>query len=363
MPAAPAAAAEGRSLSLIHTAKLNHPKSQEDSEAWEARKTLFERRKRQGLKVAAYGMSHEARDTYAEMEGDLLWRAHRQEECGNYLVLRQAIEGDDNQPRIHRASLCGLRWTCPFCAAQLGAKKAAHYSARLAELRLAEDQRRCYFFTLTVPNGPDLVETYGKLNDAFKKLHIRYQNAKRRKNGSTFQRIVGQLGQFEIKRGKDSGWWHPHYHGVFITNGRLDYAEFRQAWADAVGDEKTWCKVLLLDTEKRLMTGQRMELDELRSSLMKDLNEVIKYPHKIDTKRPEDAWFCWSVLGRSRMTRTWGEVRHKSFEELTDEPIDWDQVAFIERMLCWSEDRYDEHDLPGTPQPFEEFADHQTGTL
>lgn len=354
--AAPADEEANASLSLIPTAKVNHPKTEEAGKAWEDKRAKFERRKRAGMRVANYGMGREARDLYAEQEEALLWRAHRQQECGNYLVMRQAIEGDDVTPRLHRATLCGLRWTCPICAAQLGAKKASHYAARLAELRLADENRRAYFVTLTVANGPDLRESFDMLAAGVKKIHLRYQNAKARKNGSTFGRIVAQVGQFEVKRGEGSGLWHPHYHGILVTDGRFDYGEFRQAWADALGRENAWCKVLLCRTEYAIRNGAGLDLEAMRSGFMGDLSEVIKYVHKIDGRRPEDAWFCWATLGAQRMTRTWGQVRHKSFDELTDEPLDWDQVAFIERMLCWEGNEYAVHEMPGTVEPYDEFA-------
>lgn len=301
-------------------------------------------------------MTHEARDLYAEQEFDLLLKAHRQEECCCHLILRQALEGEDRDPRIHAANFCMHRWTCPFCAAQLGAKKASHYAPRLADLRLSDPRRRVHFLTFTVRDGPDLRETFEILDRALKKLHKRWENAKRGKSRSTLRAIKAMLGQVEVKRGSGSGLWHPHFHALVVTDEYLDYAELREVWAECVGDPQAWSKFMPCHTEKRLREGGReWNRDELRAAFMKDLSEVIKYPFKIETDRPQDAWFCWSVLQSKRMTRTWGEIRQKAFDELNDEPLDWDQIKFVERMLSWNGEAYDVQELPNGPERYTEF--------
>lgn len=112
------------------------------------------------------------------------------------------------------ASSCRDRW-CPMCAAQ----KAAY----------AKDQTELYtrslkvprFLTLTLRNDVQSLESQiDFLQDCFRRLRCR-----------KFWRdnVTGGIWFLQVKRGKNSGCWHPHLH-ILLDGNYLEQGELSKLW-------------------------------------------------------------------------------------------------------------------------------------
>lgn len=67
--------------------------------------------------------------------------------------------------------------------------------------------------TLTVKNGDDLAERFKHLHGAQRELWKRRQRGR----GSVLDGVVGAVWSYEVKRGDNSGQWHPHLHMIALA--------------------------------------------------------------------------------------------------------------------------------------------------
>ena len=112
------------------------------------------------------------------------------------------------------ADACRDRW-CPMCAGQ----KAAY----------AKDQTEIYtksleaprFLTLTLRNNESALKTQiSFLQDCFRKIRCR---AYWKKN------VTGGIWFLQVKRGKDSGCWHPHFH-ILLDGNYMEQQKLSDLW-------------------------------------------------------------------------------------------------------------------------------------
>jgi hypothetical protein len=88
--------------------------------------------------------------------------------CGSYLVFNHYYTID--QLKLVGADFCTKYLLDPLCAMRRGAKYLKTYSEKVAELQRQEPGLQCYLVTLTVKNGPDLMERFKKLTGSFRKM-------------------------------------------------------------------------------------------------------------------------------------------------------------------------------------------------
>jgi plasmid rolling circle replication initiator protein Rep len=68
--------------------------------------------------------------------------------------------------------------------------------------------------TLTVRNGDDLAERFRHLHsEPARTVDAR----KHRGRGSVLDGVVGAVWSYEVKRGQNSGDWHPHLHMIALA--------------------------------------------------------------------------------------------------------------------------------------------------
>jgi len=132
-------------------------------------------------------------------------------ECRKYATFaREKVSGD---VKI-MASSCRDRW-CPMCAGQ----KSAY----------AKDNTEIYTKSLTAPrfltltlrnNEADLKTQIEFLQDCFRKLRYR---AYWKKN------VTGGIWFLQVKRGRDSGCWHPHFH-ILLDGNYMEQKRLSELW-------------------------------------------------------------------------------------------------------------------------------------
>jgi len=198
-------------------------------------------------------------------------------------------------------------------------------------------ERKGYFVTLTVENGPDLVETFTALHEGLGRLQgrIKKQNAVGR---GALSNVDGGIGHIEHKRGSGSGLHHPHYHGLWLVRGRLDYLAVNDAWKKATRGrgQVTWCKKV----RSTLLRESGASDEAVNDQLVGDMCEIIKYAAKFEAKADPDVWAVADALEGRRLLRTFGCLyRVKVPEHLHDVPFSWAGVAHIERWFEFHADQ------------------------
>lgn len=259
-------------------------------------------------------------------------RARAIGDCGSYLVFRKLLAKDETH--LHAASFCRSHLLCPFCAIRRAAKYVGAYADRLVHYATAHRYERVLFVTLTVADGPDLAERFKHLHEAVRSLMARRRKSRSKssRNVSSMQCVQGGVGAYEIKRGRNSGEWHPHYHGIWICNSKLDFASFQQEWEEITKDSK-FVHVKHLD-EWMAFAGGLMTFDEYSDALPRAFVEVFKYPLKFSDLSYADNWASFVTLKGRRLVAGFGCLRGVKVEEtLTDSAVDWDSEEFIE--LCY----------------------------
>jgi len=157
--------------------------------------------------------------------------SHAMYECASWLVLHHYPAS--GQTRVGRTITCKKHLLCPVCAIMRGSKMLARYEERLAHLAPTHDFE---LVTLTVKNGPDLVERYLHLKHAFKRLRTRGRDGY-----GPWAAVAGAVWSTEFTYSDEHG-WHPHLH--IITAKAKGGTPFRygegsdlaSTWHDITGD-------------------------------------------------------------------------------------------------------------------------------
>ena len=225
--------------------------------------------------------------------------AKRVSTCGDYLVFRHYYTVD--KVRLHGASLCMKHLLCPLCAIRRGSKALKAYLDRWEYLSAEKPLLRPFLVTLTVKDGDDLAERFGHLHRCQRELWKRRQRGR----GSVLDGVVGAVWSYEVKRGQNSGDWHPHLHMIALSEVEPSQERLSREWHDITGDS------FVVDV--RPITGDPVE----------GFLEVFKYAVKFSDQPPADTWHAYSVLKGKRLLGSAGCFRGVEVpDELNDELLD-----------------------------------------
>lgn len=228
--------------------------------------------------------------------------------CGNYLHFRHYFTV--GQVLLHAACFCKQHLICPLCAIRRGSKTLEAYLERFQVIQRDFPLLRPYLLTLTVKDGPDLGERFRHLNRAFSVLKDRrncWNKGKRGASWTEFAKVKGAVGSYEIKRGKGSGWWHPHVHMVALCENSIDPVAIKREWETITGDS------FMIDV--RPFRPNQEPADGFM--------EVFKYAVKFSDLSLADNWEVAQLLRGSRLLFSLGVFRGVQVpESLTDEPLE-----------------------------------------
>jgi hypothetical protein len=192
---------------------------------------------------------------------------------GQAKALARAYDAIGEAERAAHVRGCGLLsvYACADGCGELHARHAYHCRERLcvwcssargaqlgeALLPLVSTMAQPWFLTLTVKNGPDLVERAAHLRRAFKKL---------RRRAWWVANVAGGIAVEEVTRNYRTGDWHPHLH-LIVDAGvpqAVLQAQLVALWASVTGDS------FIIDV--RPFQG---------ATVAHDLRELCKYTAKI----------------------------------------------------------------------------------
>lgn len=263
----------------------------------------------------ALAMSDYATKVSSETRNDQLADAYfkigvRLKHCGEYLLFRDYYTV--GKVRLHAARFCKNHLLCPLCAIRRGAKMVKAYLDKLQVIKAENPNLKAYLVTLTVKNGPDLLERFEHLYRSLAKLH-KARTRERQFNESC--KAVGAVWSYEFKRGANSGEWHPHVHAVWLCEEEPDDRQLSKEWKAITGDS------FIVD-----VTPFHNQEDVVSGFL-----EVFKYAVKFSDLPMADNWHGYQVLSRKRLIASFGAFRGVEIpENLTDEPLD--ELPYIEHL-------------------------------
>ncbi|MBM0157338.1 protein rep [Segatella copri] len=238
--------------------------------------------------------------------------------CGEYLVFRHYFTVDT--VKLHAAQFCKKHLLCPLCAIRRGAKALAAYLARWDAIQLEKPALRPFLVTLTVKDGEDLEERFKHLQKAQHELWKR----KHRGRGCALDGVAGAVWSYEVKRGQNSGAWHPHLHMIALAEVQPDAQELAREWHEITGDS------FIVDVRP-------ISQEDPVSGFI----EVFKYAVKFSDQPPADTVHAWETLRGKRLLASAGCFRGVEVpDELTDDCSQFDGLPFMDMLYRQTRDGY-----------------------
>ena len=268
-----------------------------------------------------YAGAHQRALSMADYAANLGERtiSERLTDCGHWLAFRHYYTLDT--VRLHAAFFCKKHLLCPLCAIRRGAKYLKAYMERLQTVQAEQPGLKAYMVTLTVKDGPDLLERFQHLRGSMKRMtqarrdHLK---APAKNRHVEFAKALGGVHSIEAKRGANSGEWHPHAHMVWLCHEAPDAAKLSQEWLQLTGDS------FIVDVRP-------FHQDDMASGFA----EVFKYALKFSDLPLEDNWHAFQTLSGKRLVDSFGCLRGVQVsEDFTDEPISED-LPYIEMIYCF----------------------------
>ncbi|MBH5808787.1 protein rep, partial [Neisseria meningitidis] len=154
--------------------------------------------------------------------------------CADFLIFKRYLTVDE--VRLHAANFCKKHLLCPFCAMRRGTKYLQAYKQRLEVVFQENPKLRAFMVTLTVKDGESLSERFAHLRAALKKYKEQRRNALKGQRFVEYAKAFGGVHSIEIKRGKNSGLWHPHVHMIWLCEEPPSASQLSREWLAITGD-------------------------------------------------------------------------------------------------------------------------------
>lgn len=187
-----------------------------------------------------------------------------------------------------------------------GAKYVQAYQERLAVVLNQRPGLRAFMVTLTIKDGEDLKERFNKLRSGLKKYQQQRRDALKGQRFVEYAKAMGGVFSIEIKRGRNSGQWHPHVHMIWLCHEMPDVARLSLEWLEITGDS------YIVDV--REFYGD---------SVTDGFLEVFKYALKFSDMALADNWEAYETLKGKRLVDSFGLFRGVEVpESLLDDDLD-----------------------------------------
>lgn len=228
--------------------------------------------------------------------------------CGDYLAFRHYFTVD--RVRLHGASFCRKHLLCPLCAIRRGCKALKAYLDRWEVIKAQNSHLRPFLVTLTVKDGPDLAERFKHLHKGQRELWKR----RSRIYETSLDGVAGAVWSYEIKRGKNSGEWHPHLHMIALAEHQPDQEQLAAEWKNITGDS-------------HIVDVRPISQEDPVSGFI----EVFKYAVKFSDQPPQDTVHAWLTLAGKRLLGSAGCFRGVDVpDDLLDGSEGFEGLPFVE---------------------------------
>lgn len=238
-------------------------------------------------------------------------------DCGSFLWFKNYFE--KGEIRLHSASFCEKHTLCPFCAIRRGGKFIKAYMSKLESLRALYPNLKPYMLTLTVKDGESLSERVLHLRSSIREYmqkrreYLARENSKRNRRHVELVKALGGVYSIEIKRGKNSGLWHPHVHFVILCDqlNEIDVKKLSDEWMGITGDS------FIVDCRSFYSAEPDCMIDGFL--------EIFKYALKFSDMSLEDNFHAYELLNKQRLIGNFGILRGIEVEENLDDFCPEDQ--------------------------------------
>jgi plasmid rolling circle replication initiator protein Rep len=204
---------------------------------------------------------------------------------------------------------CDIHLLCPLCAIRRASKKTLLYEKKIQEILLGNPNLKMFYVVFTVKDNENLLKAYEHLIQAQNKLTRRRREAQSfLKTGnkkhlsaanSVFARVEAGAYSIEVKRGKNSGDWHPHTNFVLLSEDDIKKEELINEWRSITHDSYiVHCEEVSPNQDKR-----------------EALVEIFKYAMKFSEMEFSDNLFAWETLKGRRLTGSFGSFRGLEIED------------------------------------------------
>lgn len=225
-------------------------------------------------------------------------RLDRFRECGAQLYLRVGRTTGDW--RIC-SNACRDRWCLP-CQTE-----RARILARALTDRMTDET--CRFLTFTLRHSPlPLADQIDRLYACFSAL---------RKRPWITEVLHGGAAFLEIKRGKNSGMWHPHLHVIGVGT-YIDQRRLSREWLSVTGDSSI--------VDVRAIADAAGRASYVTKYVTKPADAAVY-------ESTADLQLMMAVLKGRRLCLTWGSWRGVSLHPEADESEEWESLGSI-RVLA-----------------------------
>lgn len=233
--------------------------------------------------------------------------------CGELLLFRNYFTV--NEVRLHKACFCKNHLLCPLCAIRRASKMTSAYLDRLRVIQASDSDIKPYLITLTVKNCESLVECFNHIKDAHTQMvNARRQASHGRRSTIEMNKALGGVWAYEVKKGKNSGLWHVHIHGIWLCKER--------PWETRLSDD--WHEI----------TGDSFVVDVRPVNDEKGFIEVLSYAVKFSTMSIEENFEAYKFLKEKRLINSFGIFRGVEVpENLCDDPLE--DLPFIEMLYAY----------------------------
>lgn len=259
--------------------------------------------------------------------------ANNLRKCGHWLVFRDYYTINEN--RLISADFCKKHLLCPLCAIRRGAKYLQAYLPKYEQVVRDNPNLKAYMITLTVVNGDDLLERVQHLQKAYRKMlevGRRFRDGKKGYKYTEASKALGGVFSTEVKRGENSGLWHPHLHMVWLCEEEPNLKQLAKEWKEYTGDSHI------------------VDITPFYGDPVESFCEVFKYALKFSDMECEDTWFAFKTLTGKRLIDCFGVLKGvKVDEDLLDSPIDED-LPYIDKFFMY---------LPGGEYSLVKAVDHE----
>lgn len=213
--------------------------------------------------------------------------------CASYLLFKHWTESDKLQ--LYRANYCKKHLLCPFCAMRRAARYVQAYSEKVSHLHdegVILPSYKPYMVTFTVKDGEVLAERFEHLRAALKRFYRRRTTSA----VSEVSKALGGVQSIEVKRGKNSGLWHPHAHAVWWCETAPDQVQLSSEWRELTGDS------FIVDVRPLYSTDGE-------DTVISGFIEVFKYALKFSDMEHADIWHAHQKLSGRRLVSSFGFLR------------------------------------------------------
>lgn len=269
-------------------------------------------------------------------------RGNKMKRCGSWVKVREFLK--TGNVRVAGGNYCNMPRLCCGCAKAYAAKVGIAYTDKTMQL-LHEHDVIPMMVTLTVPNDQDLVAAVQNCTSSLQQFRQKRKDYRKGSIGWTeWARFIAAAWHIEIKRGKNSGLWHPHVHGiVLMPRGQLfDLGKLHEE-TSAITGGKGRPDVRVTKAGHELLKFQHDDVmgncgihRRIRETIKHDLLEVFKYPLKFSDMEPADVVHAWRVMRGRRMLFGWdGYYGCKVDRELNDLTVE--EGLYLFHIYRWVE--------------------------